>query len=732
MKKIFTTLIMLGCMIVYTAAQVIHVPVDQPSIQAGINAATDGDTVLVADSTYYENINFRGKAITVASYFLVDGDTSHISKTIIDGSQPVHPDTASVVSMISGEDTTSVLCGFTLTRGEGTYYMLWGDEGDLCLAGGGVNILYSGGKIENNIIRDNQMPEPQRPANWVIGFGIHAMVTNNHTVIIRNNIIMNNRFIGNQGGVGGGILMGGGKLIIEGNTISGNFSNSQKEDAGGGIYYFGNAGEGIIPEVIIQNNIITGNGLLGPTLTLGAGIQMRGHHLPLDIKIYNNLICNNHAHNGKGGGISMWEIRKAIIFNNTIDNNKAELGGQQLHMGKGPNKAILVNNILSSETINGISEISLLPDEENVLIARYNNIRNFWEGEGNIDADPGFMEGSYDLDEGSLCIGRGVDSIKVEGTWYFASDRDLNGTLRPDNSADHLIDLGAIESGFYKSKPLMMPNQWYFVDENSSVIGTLYLDTTVWFIDSVSYSIIAGDPGNIFEINSATREILVPDPSKLDYEDTAYHNLIVEAVHSVTSGTTTDTGEIHVVLADIDDTPPVVYDTTFSIYNNISNLTVVGYIRAEDPDSYLSYEIIDGNINEIFMFTTYPGRLKIVKADSLCDDCHYILTIVVKELEGPQSDTAIVTISVLPTGQDYETIIGLKIYPNPASDRLNIEWPDAQSGTLDIEIINITGRTIYRETVHIEQIDVSGYARGLYFLKVRMEENVYTGKVMLQ
>jgi hypothetical protein len=48
-------------------ASTIHVPKDQPTIQAGINAANNGDTVLVSPGKYVENINFNGRAITVTS-----------------------------------------------------------------------------------------------------------------------------------------------------------------------------------------------------------------------------------------------------------------------------------------------------------------------------------------------------------------------------------------------------------------------------------------------------------------------------------------------------------------------------------------------------------------------------------------------------------------------------------------------------------------------------------------
>ncbi|MEJ2052248.1 MAG: hypothetical protein P8Y60_20860, partial [Calditrichota bacterium] len=108
--------------------------------------------MLVADSTYNENINFKGKAITVASRFLVDGDTSHISKTIIDGSQPSHPDSGSVVSFVSGEDSSTVLCGFTITEGSGTVSLP-----GVVRVGGGIVCLNSGPKICNNRILGNNV-----------------------------------------------------------------------------------------------------------------------------------------------------------------------------------------------------------------------------------------------------------------------------------------------------------------------------------------------------------------------------------------------------------------------------------------------------------------------------------------------------------------------------------------------------------------------------------------------
>ena len=68
------------------SAIIINVPGDSATIQGGINGASDGDTVLIYPGTYFENVNFNGTNLILGSLFLIAGDTSYISSTIIDGS----------------------------------------------------------------------------------------------------------------------------------------------------------------------------------------------------------------------------------------------------------------------------------------------------------------------------------------------------------------------------------------------------------------------------------------------------------------------------------------------------------------------------------------------------------------------------------------------------------------------------------------------------------------------
>lgn len=111
-------------------AATIHVPADQPSIQQAINAAANGDLVLVAPGTYFERIDYLGKAISIQG---TDGPT----QTIIDGNLG-----GTVVTLRTQEGAQSVLTGFTIRRGNAAF-------------GAGVTLLGTSPTITGNIFRDN-------------------------------------------------------------------------------------------------------------------------------------------------------------------------------------------------------------------------------------------------------------------------------------------------------------------------------------------------------------------------------------------------------------------------------------------------------------------------------------------------------------------------------------------------------------------------------------------------
>ena len=122
-------------------AVVLHVPSEYPTIQAGIDAAADGDTVLIADGTYTgggnKNIDFGGRAITVRSENGPENciiDCEHSGRGFY---------------FNSNEDANSVLDGLTIKNGRQMAQMGYNAYG------GGIFIKESNPVIANCFITEN-------------------------------------------------------------------------------------------------------------------------------------------------------------------------------------------------------------------------------------------------------------------------------------------------------------------------------------------------------------------------------------------------------------------------------------------------------------------------------------------------------------------------------------------------------------------------------------------------
>ena len=407
-------------------------PDDFPTIQGALNAAANGDTIIVRAGLFTERIDFLGKAVILTSE---EGPAT----TTIDGAE-----LGSVVTFQSGETAATILNGFTITNGQASN-------------GGGISCIGSSPTITKNVITANTA--------LLIGAGVYC---ENSSPTISENDISGNRTDDRGGGIGCELVSA--PAITE-NRIEENAARY----CGGGV----NCDHGAAP--LISGNLFRGNAAdafgaailadeAAPVITSnrfyeniarqsGGAVYMHESNCRID----NNLLVGNEAILF-GGGIVIDGPSKATLSNNTIVGNRAGIYGGGLHLWDA-SVTTVVNTILWKNSASNGPQISLLlwtrPPTLNI---DYSDVEDgpalvFLEsgcvvnwGSSMIDSDPRFVDAAgedFHLTILSPCRDAGAGSIVTEPLDFEGDPRIALGNV--DMGADefwyHLYHIGDVIAG---------------------------------------------------------------------------------------------------------------------------------------------------------------------------------------------------------------------------------------------------------------------------------------------
>jgi len=112
----FISICIVSLVIVITGpvrGDLIRIPEDFSTIQAGIDQAQALDTVLVAPGVYNESLVFNGKTLILASWYLTNPDSSFVRSTVIDGN-----DGDAVIFIDDGVGPQTAVIGFTIQNAD--------------------------------------------------------------------------------------------------------------------------------------------------------------------------------------------------------------------------------------------------------------------------------------------------------------------------------------------------------------------------------------------------------------------------------------------------------------------------------------------------------------------------------------------------------------------------------------------------------------------------------------
>ncbi len=465
----------------------VNIPNAFATIQEGLDAVTDGCTVFVKAGTYYENLDFKGKSVTLKS-------VSGAANTIIDGGNK-----APVITMNTGEGATTLIDDLTIQNGKGSDLYV-----DGTLYGGGFLISGASPIITNCIVTNNsadvgagffivansapQLSKCDINTNTAADFGGGIAIKASDNVLIAGCDIKSN-----LAADGAGVFIDSSTTTISKAMIQLNKANSK----GGGICVINSATATITDTDIIDNDaqhgagvyvnsatatIATSNIKLNQALNDGGGINSDASST---VTITDSKIRENDAENGGGvycnsstvsisrayinhntatswgGGLylsgaasSGSTVTNCNIYNNSATSSYSDGGGIFCNSAAPTIVNCTIVNNSASDNGGGIECNTATPVVLNSLFwgnsaanngnqvslsgsggidITFSNIEGGYVGASNINADP-VLDGNNHLSTGSPCIDA--------GTATGAPTLDIDNESRP-NGAGH--DIGADE-----------------------------------------------------------------------------------------------------------------------------------------------------------------------------------------------------------------------------------------------------------------------------------------------
>ena len=452
-------------------AAIINVPGDFGTIQAAIAdpGTVAGDEIVVAPGTYFEAINFLGKAITVRS-------SGGAAVTTIDGGGVEFH----VVQCVSGEGPDTVLDGFTITGGNANGPDFFSDK-----RGGGMYIDGSSPTVTNcdfignmarfggGMFNDFSSPTVSNctfTGNFAIstGGGMSNLFDSNPTVT--DCMFTGNSALGGGSNSGGGMFNSGSNPVVTNCTFVGNIASH-----GGGMNN-SNFSDPVVTNCTFADNTGLGfgrgagmyNDLSSPTVTNctftgnttailnGAGMYNESFSNPA---VTNCTFVGNIA-DGRGGGMANIDNSSPTVTNCTFAENTA-------NANIGPRGGGMVNDFSSSPTVTNCILWNNVPDPiagSGTGTVTHSDVEGGWKGEGNISADPLFVDPNGRLAPDSPCIDAGDNTAvpedittDLDGNPRFVDDPDTPDCQQAPGTCG---DPPVVDMGAYEFQPPVPPCPW--------------------------------------------------------------------------------------------------------------------------------------------------------------------------------------------------------------------------------------------------------------------------------